>query len=381
MTVYISEISVNQEDLVLTEEEQYDLENLSPRTPSITFRNQDFDVAGLVKRLENGDILIPRISSSERKSEQLEMNAFQRGFVWKKRQMDSFIESLLLEYPIPGLFLVQQSDRKLIVLDGQQRLETLRRFCSGQNGERKYRLRLSGSQFDGKGYSDLPEKYRRILDDTYITSTVIILDNTPESYECVYDVFARLNSGGTQLTPHEIRMALYNGNLMGEIDKVNMMPAWRSLYGSESPNRRFRDHELILRILALYLDEKSYSKPLGGFLNRFAEAHRNEDCSLSSSLGEAFNLFSRAANALYGVDDSSFSLPGRRQLNAARAESIMIGLMNAIAQQGDVTSEHIRASLSELNASKEFEEETTGPTSDDVRVHSRIAIAKEAFAQ
>lgn len=373
--------AMQAEDLTLTDEERSELEEIGPKAPSISFRNQDFDVAGLVKRLNNGDILIPRIRSHEKDSNLLEMNAFQRGFVWNRRQMDSFIESLLLEYPIPGLFLVQQNDRKLIVLDGQQRLETLRRFYSGLCGDKKYRLRLPDAQFDKKSYDELPEKYRRILDDTYITSTVIILDNTPDSYESVYDVFARLNSGGTQLTPHEIRMALYNGPLMETIDEINMQTSWRRLYGSEVPNKRFRDHELILRIIALYLDEDSYVKPLGGFLNRFAKEHRNGSDSRGDALACAVLLFKQAADLLIEARETPFSTIGSRQLNAARAESIMVALMDVIDKQELQSVELIREALSDLDEDEKYGDAITGSTSDDALVHSRIAIAKRAFAQ
>ena len=109
-------------DYMLTDEEREDLIlSMSYEDVPIRYRNQDFDVRGLVQRMESGDIIIPRIGL---RHEALEMNAFQRGFVWNNRQMDSFVESLLLEYPTPSIFFVQQNDRRLIVLDGQQRLET-----------------------------------------------------------------------------------------------------------------------------------------------------------------------------------------------------------------------------------------------------------------
>ncbi len=53
------------------------------------------------------------------------------GFVWRKPQMDRFIESLLLGFPIPGIMLVEQSDKRYLVLDGQQRIKTLAAFKKG----------------------------------------------------------------------------------------------------------------------------------------------------------------------------------------------------------------------------------------------------------
>jgi hypothetical protein len=61
-----------------------------------------------------------------------DVEGFQRRFVWKKFKMDRFVESLLLGYPVPAIFLVQQPNKKMLVLDGQQRLRTLQYFFSGK---------------------------------------------------------------------------------------------------------------------------------------------------------------------------------------------------------------------------------------------------------
>lgn len=365
------------DETFLTPEEREELEEPQPAAAPITFRSQDFDVKGLVNRLESKDILVPRIRMASEDQSVCSLSPFQRGFVWNKKQMDLFIESLLLEYPIPGLFLVQQTDRRLLVLDGQQRLETLRRFYSGLNGDKKYRLKLTGSKFDGFSYDELPQQFRRIIDNTYITTTVIVLDNRPESNNAVYDVFKRLNSGGTQLTPHEIRMALYNGELMNLIDRSNIRASWRELYGSTQLNRRFRDHELVLRIVALYLEEQSYTKPLGGFLNNFAEKYRQGN---RPELQTALNLFDRTADiiAASGVSHPFF-MTDRKLLNAARAESIMIGCMHASHDGNMLDASSIHQLLDRLNRNQEYTDSVTSATSDEAQVHKRISLVREAL--
>src|SRR5260370_350703 len=88
----------------------------------------DYPVDGLVQRLKNGDIVIPTFDPEAPDSA---VAGFQRKYVWSKRQADRFVESLLLGYPVPGIFLVRQADKRLLVLDGAQRLETVRSFYSG----------------------------------------------------------------------------------------------------------------------------------------------------------------------------------------------------------------------------------------------------------
>src|SRR3989304_6490807 len=88
-------------------------DELVPFKYSITSYGADFDVDGLVKRIDRDDIFVP---------------PFQRGYVWNINQASRFIESLLLGLPVPGIFLSKDDDRKLLVIDGQQRLVTLARF-------------------------------------------------------------------------------------------------------------------------------------------------------------------------------------------------------------------------------------------------------------
>lgn len=372
-------IITDNDDINLTAEERAELEEAQPLAAAITFRSQDFDVAGLVRRLNNQDILIPRIGTPPEIKKMYELNSFQRGFVWDKKQMDLFIESLLLEYPIPGLFFVQQKDRRFIVLDGQQRLETLRRFYSGFNNENKYHLKLDNSQFDDMTYDTLPDRYRRILDNTYITTTIIILDDTPKSHDAVYNVFQRLNSGGTQLTPHEIRMALYNGKLMALIDASNTKEPWRKLYGSVNRNKRFRDHELILRIIALFLEESNYSKPLSNFLNQFAEKYRNGE---EKELLEALDIFDKAAALLESCGiPNPFSLSTTKQPNNARADSIMVGCMHAIHNNIEISASSIDKLLKRLSNDADYENSVISATSDTTQVHKRIAIVRKVLSK
>src|SRR5437588_4864108 len=104
----------------LTNEDQEALIEAESDARPVSYSGTDFDVEGLVRRLNRGDIVIPTFGHEIEPP--LETARFQRGFVWRRPQMDKFIESLLLGYPIPGIILVQQADRRYQVLDGQQRV-------------------------------------------------------------------------------------------------------------------------------------------------------------------------------------------------------------------------------------------------------------------
>lgn len=356
-------------DAELSPEEIAEFEELIPLRGRISYTSVSLDIAGLVRRLDSGDIVVPQIGQPD---DDLEMNSFQRGFVWNRQQMDSFIESMLLGYPTPSLFFVNQGDGRMIVLDGQQRLETLRRFYSGlYDSDRVYRLSLKDSPYNKKSYSDLEADTRRFLDNTYLSATVIRLEDKPHAVEAIYDVFARLNSGGTKLTPHEIRMALYNGSFMQAIDDLNHNQSWRAIYGG-APNKRFRDHELVLRIIALYMAEEQYKKPLGGFLNSFAESHRQD--SISSIESEA-KTFIAAAEAFESLNDEKlFSTSERKQLNTSKADSLMVGAMRYINGGGSLTKDKLERALTALDSSADYFAVISRATSDESSVHSRIEM-------
>lgn len=365
----VAKDSYLESDSRLSPEEEAEFEELIPLRGRISYTSVSLDIAGLVRRLESGDMVVPQIGQPD---DDLEMNSFQRGFVWTRQQMDSFIESMLLGYPTPSLFFVNQGDGRMIVLDGQQRLETLRRFYSGlYNKDRVYRLSLKGSPYNKKSYNDLEADARRFLDNTYLSATVIRLEEKPHAVEAIYDVFARLNSGGTKLTPHEIRMALYNGPFMQAIDTLNRNDSWRAIYGG-APNKRFRDHELVLRIIALFMAEEQYKKPLGGFLNSFSESHRQD--SISSIKSEA-DIFITAAEAYASLNNEKlFSTGERKQLNTSKADSLMVGAMRHISKGGSLTKDKLERALSVLDSSQGYASVISMATSDEANVHSRIEM-------
>lgn len=294
---------------------------------------------------------------------------FQRGFVWSKAQMDKFIESLLLGYPIPGIFLVKQTgDKRLLVLDGQQRLETLRRFYEGLHDGHEFVLNNVGSDYRGLKYKSLDENQQRQLDDSFMQATIVEADGSDEVDEAIYQIFERLNSGGTQLTPHEIRVALYAGDLVTSIEKLNDDAHWRNLYGKKS--KRIRDHELVTRILAMFENSAIYARPMKQFLNNYAAKNRNLDVSASS----AGQLFARACDALdRQVGPPAFRRAGSQQLNVAQAEAVTVATM--LAAQAEIPRDMAHR-IDNLKKDSVFASATSRATADTDAVSSRLERAR-----
>jgi hypothetical protein len=357
----------------LTDDERQAAIESEGEAEAVSYQGTDFDAEGLVRRLNREDIVIPSFGHGD---DDVELAAFQRSFVWTRPQMDRFIESLLLGFPVPGIMLVQQSDKRYLVLDGQQRLRTLQAFYNGIHRKREFALENVAEEFKGLTYKALDPSQRRVLDNSFIQATIVKTDGTAESRESVYQIFERLNSGGTQLTPHEIRIALYPGPFVDFLGELNEIESWRNIYGSLSP--RVRDHELLLRVVALYVSSEEYFRPLKRFLNSFLGRHRSLDKLPANDLR---HHFTKAIAALDEAGAREYLRPPRARLNVATFDAVMIGAMRRVAATGELYSEEVQAALDKLRADREFTEATSTQTDTQENVRNRLRIATAAFAE
>jgi uncharacterized protein with ParB-like and HNH nuclease domain len=265
----------------------------------------DYTVDSLVQRIIRGDIYIP---------------FFERSYIWNINQASKFIESLLLGLPVPGIFLSVDQDRRLVVIDGQQRLKTLERFYKGTFDDRVFTLRNVREDFSGQTYESLMDEDRRQLNDSILHATIIQQISPEDDDSSIYHIFERINTGGVQLQPQEIRAAVYHGEFIELLAQLNEYNPWRNIYGPR--NKRGKDQELILRFLALYFIGDNYQKPLNEFLNTFTRLHRNLQNSQSPQLAITFKTTIDIVNRSIGK--SAFR--SQRVLNAAIFDSIMVGL-------------------------------------------------------
>lgn len=343
-----------------------------PYTYSITAYGADYPVDSIVKRIEAKDIIVPRFSwEPDKKSD---IVGFQREYVWPRPKADRFIESLLLGLPVPGIFLVKEPSGRLLVLDGHQRLYTLRAYYDGVINKEEYRLEGVQEQFAGKRYRDLDTEDRRRLDDSIIHATVIRQDEPSEDQSSVYLIFERLNTGGVNLQPQEIRVALYHGEFVRVLRTLNDNDAWRALFGTKS--RRLKDMEMILRFFAFYYYAKNYRSPMKDFLNRYMASNRNLSHQSESDLTTLFNNTVAAIAA--NIGEQAFRPV--RSVNAAVIDSVMTGVARRLAaspiKKPDQLIEHYAALL----RNKDYREAVETGTSQEANVQARLELATKEFA-
>ncbi len=348
------------------EDEADNDETPPPASYEITSFGIDLDVAGLVRRLQSGDMYIPD---------------WQRNFVWSSNDASKFIESLLLGLPVPGIFLGTDPDtQKLYVVDGQQRLRTLRGFYEGKlpsdNISRKFVLKNVDERFDGLDYESLSEKYRRKLDFSIIHGTVVRQDKPAQDDTSMYQIFERINSGGRKVYPQEIRSAVYHGSLIDAIKELNEDDAWRKIVGKPSP--RLKVHEMILRFLAMYHAGSNYERPMTEFLNQFAQSNRNPDKGWLREVSGLFRSTVRCFNEAKGV--GAFRVKGGRVVNAAIFDSMSIALARRIALNTTPGRKAIQRAHDDLIGRDEYLVAVKSGTSHERSVSTRLKIADKVFA-
>jgi len=329
---------------------------------AITSYGTDYPVDGLVKRILKGDIYVP---------------SFQRGYVWTYKQASRFVESLLLGLPVPGIFLSKEEEtQKLLVIDGQQRLRTLQWFYEGifEKTGRKFTLGGVQSEFNGSTYKSLKDHDRRRLDDSILHATIIKQDEPSEDKSSIYHIFERLNTGGTRLTPQEIRACIYHGKFNDMLSDLNHLSSWRSIFGKV--HSRMRDQELILRFLAFYFHSDSYIRPMKVFLNRYMAHNRKLNKQPKEQITRIFKDTTEIVFKSIGKN----TFKPRRALNAAVFDSIMVGIARRLERHKISDLGLLRERYGTLLKNETFMASTESRTADNEQVSKRLAFAVEAFA-
>lgn len=211
----------------------------------------------------------------------------QRYYVWDKSEASRFIDSILLGLPVPSIFLAKTKDEKLLIIDGYQRLMTVRDYVKGIFSKDGKVFKLSRtekvhSKWRGKAFAELEDEEQRRIRNTTIHAIIFMQRSPLVGDTSLYQVFERINSSGRTLLPQEIRNCVYQGPFNSLLLKLNENASWRRLFGKEDRDERMRDVEFILRFFALSSEQIlfdadspsriSLKKYLNQFMDRFNDS-------------------------------------------------------------------------------------------------------------
>ena len=343
-------------------------QTVAPVQYEITSYGADIDAEGFVNRLRRDDVYIP---------------PFQRGYVWSQKEASRFVESLLLGLPVPGVFLARERDSKrLLVIDGQQRLKTLEFFFDGYfnpdsdaTRKRVFELLSVQKQFEGRTYQTLEGDDRITLNDSIVHATIVKQESPEGDQSSIYHIFERLNTSGRKLSPQQIRVAIYHGPCINMLHSVNEYGPWRAIYGRRS--KTLKDEELILRFLALHCFAGNYTRPMKEFLNNSVERLIQRGDGEIAGWRRLFTSTIDFAHAALGTR----AFKRERAINAAVYDSVMVGTARRLRTAPAPSVGAFTEAYDGLLHTEEYVNLVSRATADDTNVARRLELATVAFAQ
>lgn len=371
------------------EKDETDDEEFSVKEYDVTAVPNDFNIRTIFDFVDSGVVSIP---------------GFQRNYVWDQKRASKLIESLLIGLPIPQIFLYEESRNKFSVIDGQQRLMSIyyfkkKRFPRMERraalrkiavdtgtipaeilGDDNYflnfnlqlpaRLPSQTNRFDKLNYDTLGE-YQSTFDLRTVRN-IVIRQNTPEDDDSsIYEIFNRLNSGGINLTPQEIRVSLYHSKFYTMLDRINQQPVWRKLIGQEETDLHVKDVEILLRAFAMLWYGADYKPSMTRFLNMSSRRFKflkDEDIAYCEQL---FLSFLTACDQL---DGRSFISKYGTRFNISTFEAVFVALTQDPFSKRELVAKKINtANLETLQTDPSF----VGATQTATASSSNVALRKK----
>ena len=302
---------------------------------------------------------------------------FQRDFVWDDTKQSKLIESVLMRIPLPVLYLAEDQDGNMIVVDGLQRLSTFRRFV---DGDLPLRL-VQQPELNGKRFDDLAARLQNRIEDCNLILYVIDAE-VPERARL--DIFERVNSG-VPLTRQQMRNSLYNGPATRLLRKETETALFLDATGRSLRKDTMRDREFVNRFCAFHLFPlEQYRGEMDDFL---ADALIRMNSMDDRELADLSALFQTGLrNNLHVFGRHAFRKRQRGQshrsvINASLWDVMVTGLSCVSFDVVGSRSEALREGFYRLMEDEDFIAAITYGTNATRRVNDRFSMAQGLFEE
>ncbi len=233
---------------------------------------------------------------------------FQRNPVWSVRQQSALIDTILLEYPIPELYMQDVTDttgdQKHIIVDGQQRIRAVLDFLAGE-----FELEDESPRWAGMSFEDLSgDDKKKVYEYNFV---VRLLPDVPD--EELRAIFQRLNRNTMTLTAQELRHATYWGPFIKIMEELSDYEFWNdSGLFSANDRRRMIDVEFISELTVAYLNGiQNKKKKLEEYYQQYEESFDQGEAVRSvfvKVLGELEQLLPNLAKTRWRKKSDFYSL-------------------------------------------------------------------------
>ncbi len=307
-----------RDDLSFSDAREEEESNIDPiPTGQRLLRTQAYDmsISDIVNKVTSGDIVLDP--------------DYQRSYVWDEKRASLLVESILLNVPIPVVYVAEDNDGLWDVVDGLQRLNSLKRFFADE-------FKLKGlevlAELNGQRYKDLNPKTARILRNGILRIILIFKESHPD---IKYEIFMRLNRGAVTLTEQELRNCLNRGRFNDLLHELREQQVVLMLLNLDAPHKRMTDAELLLRhftVKAGYDFTKgtisTYSGNMRSSLNHYMASVRDASTDTIAVMKHEFVQTAMNAAAIFGENafnriNADGTFDGR--LNRAIMDAVLIG--------------------------------------------------------
>lgn len=331
----------------------------------VDFNTYDLSIKELLSMVEDGLINIAP--------------EYQRQFRWDAERQSSLIESLFLGIPVPSLFMATNGDGTWELIDGVQRVSTMISFAGNEDTRGKVNakhveiLKLTGltklQNFNGKKFLELPIGVQNKFKLTSIKVTTL---SDKSDKDVRFDLFERLNRGGVNLTPQEIRSCVYRGGFNDFIKELSQDVNFKKcVHLSETQENDGTREELVLRFFAYLYDLDSFEHSVKDFLNGYmSKADKGFNYS------ENDKLFREVFRILNSVLPNGIS-KGRKNTPLNLYEAVAVGAALAYKETGSINT----AGIEDWIKDKELLKYITGATNSKPRVFGRIEFCRKKFEE
>lgn len=376
------------EDISLTEKVALLGREISDERERLSTDRMDISFGELINLYKNGELTI--------------RPEYQRFFRWTAEQKTALIESILLGIPVPPIFVAEDENGVWELVDGLQRVSTFISFFGELSAEilngpsmpletevaeddeviniaNKWVLDAGSliKSLEGFDIDSLPTKYKINLKRAVCRVEIL---RGESNIAMKYELFKRLNSGGSKLTPQEIRNAIYRGInpvLNDLILELNNNPVFQKLTSlSKQKKQELYDQELVLRFLAFFNNVDRVNENMENFLNRFMEESvKTRDFNVDYYR----NVFIEVMNLIDHTNDISVFRNANNLFVPAHFEGITIGLaQNLNIYKSD--SALLTSKIIELKQDADFKRFSGSASNSKSRIKTRLTRANQIFS-
>jgi hypothetical protein len=361
--IYKNEIIETDDDTLEEDQGEEGLYPYDPTEADIDIREDPQTVFELMRKYDNGKLIIEP--------------DFQRNLVWERTQQSKFIESVILNFPIPPFYVNQTREGKYIVVDGLQRTSTLHEFVN--NGFKLQGLEAL-KKLNGCSFSDLKNltgDYQTKIEDKKL-NLYVIRPSVP--VKVVYDIFNRINTGGTNLQRQEVRNCIFLGKSTQLLKELAESDDFKIAINQGISSKRMKDREAVLRYLAfkIFDYEKDYQGDMSDFLERAMKKINTMKPLEIESLKADFKRAMKITYELFGK--KNFRLPtyqtrGRISIAVFESVAYFFSIIDDLFLKKYKTE--IIANFDNLIKNEVYLDSVSNATSSKAKVISRFNLAQE----